>query len=473
MSKKIANFTPILLVKSIKISTFAKKINMKELEILSIIENRMGISSLNDMQKAVLGKSSSMNGDIVLYSPTGSGKTLAYIIPVLKALKDQPEKLQVVIIVPSRELALQIFDILRVIAEGHKVTCCYGGHKVEDEKNSLIVVPEIIVSTPGRLLDHCQRGNIDITNTKQLVIDEFDKCLELGFEDEMKKLIKRMPNLSRRFLTSATMIDTLPEYLRLNSLIEINFSHNRSTSKLKVWQVSSDAPDKLDTLKRLLLSLPEGKSIVFANYRDAVERIHASLVANHIAAGLYHGALDQLSREMAVSMFHNGTYPVLVTTDLGSRGLDISEVKNIIHYHMPVSSESYTHRNGRTARQQACGDAFVIVGPTESVPDYVAFDDEWHIPATLTRNNINAAMATLYFMAGKKEKISKGDIVGFIANNSGNVSAKEIGQIDVRDHYAIVAVPRNNINETLSRLQQAKIKGKRVRISLVKELSRG
>lgn len=442
---------------------------MKEQEILSLARERMGITTLNEMQKRVLDTASTTTGDIILYSPTGSGKTLAFLVPMLKAVKDLPEKLQAIIIVPSRELALQIYDVLRLLAVGHKVTCCYGGHKVEDEKQSLIVVPEIIVSTPGRLLDHCQRNHVDITNVKQLVIDEFDKCLEFGFEDEMKKLVKRMPNLSRRFLTSATMLNELPPYLRLNSPFELDYASGNKPSKLKVWAVNSEDPDKLEMLQRLLLSLPEGKSIVFANYRDAVERIHAYLVSHHIAAGIYHGALDQLSREMAVNMFHNGTYPVLVTTDLGSRGLDISEVKNIVHYHMPVSAESYTHRNGRTARQQASGDAYVICGPNESLPDFITTDDEWHVPARLSRSCIEAHMATLYFMAGKKEKISKGDIVGFIANNS-SVSAKEIGTINVRDHYAIVAVPRAGINETLSTLQAAKIKGKRIRISLVKDL---
>ena len=440
---------------------------MKEQEILSLINERMGIETLNDMQRRVLDAATQSHGDIVLYSPTGSGKTLAYIIPLLKALKNAPQRLHAVVIVPSRELALQIFDVLRAIAVGHKTTCCYGGHKVEDERLSLVVVPEIIVSTPGRLLDHCQRGHIDLNNVAQLVIDEFDKCLELGFEDEMKKLLKRMPNLSRRFLTSATMIDQLPDYLRLNACTELDFTDGAKANRLKVWQVTSDEPDKLETLRRLLLSLPDGRSIVFANYRDAVERIHAFLVSHHIAAGLYHGALDQLSREMALNMFHNGTYPVLVTTDLGSRGLDITNVKNIIHYHMPVSAESYTHRNGRTARQHASGDAFVIVGPNESLPDHVLPDDEWHVPAKLDRNCIESHVATIYFMAGKKEKISKGDIMGFIANNS-DIPAQEIGQIDVRDHYAIAAVPRANVTVTLTRLQTAKLKGKRTRISLVK-----
>lgn len=442
---------------------------MKEQEILRLAAERLGIERLNEMQKHTLNTTTTTNGDIVLYSSTGTGKTLAFVVPLLKAMKPKPEVLQAVIIVPSRELALQIHSVLHSLAVGIKVTCCYGGHKVDDEKRSFIVVPEIIVSTPGRLLDHCQRGNINITNVKQLVIDEFDKCLELGFEDEMRKLLKYMPNLSRRFLTSATMLNEFPPYLKLNSPIELDYVTGIKLSKLKVWSVKSYDVDKLETLTQLLLSLPQGKSIVFVNYRDAVERIHNHLVSHHVAAGLYHGALDQLSRELAVDMFNNGTYPVLVSTDLGARGLDISGIKSIIHYHMPLTVESYTHRNGRTARQQSSGDAYVIVGPNESIPSFVALDDEWHIPAKALHNAIESSMATLYFMAGKKEKISKGDVVGFIANNS-SIMAQDIGNINVRDHYTIVAVPRANINENITRLQSSKIKGKRIRISLVKDL---
>ncbi len=443
---------------------------MKEQEILTQAAARLNITQLNDMQQQVLQATSTSKDDIMLYAPTGTGKTLAFALPLLKSLVDNRRQVQAVVIVPSRELALQIHEVLRQLATGHKVTCCYGGHKVEDERLSLVVEPDIIVSTPGRLLDHCQRKHVEIRNVKTLVIDEFDKCLELGFEDEMKKLMKQMPNLGRRILTSATVMDEVPRYVGVKCLREINFLTGAKKHKIKTWQVNSDEADKLETLRSLLLSLPEGKTIVFANYRNAVERIHAFLVGQHIAAGLYHGALEQLSREMALSMFHNGTYQVLVTTDLGARGLDITDVKNIVHYHLPVSSESYTHRNGRTARQQASGDAFVIVGPTESLPDYVETDDEWHIPAKPARNSINTDVATLYFMAGKKEKISKGDIVGFIANNSKNVNAQQIGNIDVRDHYALVAVPRARITDTLANLQASKIKGKRVRISLVKEL---
>lgn len=442
--------------------------SMKEQKILQLIEQRMGISKLNEMQSHVVNVAATTKCDFVLYSPTGSGKTLAFIIPILKSLKETNDKLQSIVIIPSRELALQIYDILRMLAVGHKVTCCYGGHNVEDERLSLVVTPSIIVSTPGRLLDHCNRGNIDIKNVNMLVIDEFDKSLELGFEEEMKKLLKRMPNLSRRILTSATMIDKLPDYLHLSKdYITLNYLVGYQIPKLKSWLVISHEKDKLDSLQRLLLSLPEGKTIVFANYRDAVERIQLHLVKNHIAAGIYHGALDQLNREMSLAMFHNGTYPVLVTTDLGARGLDISDVKNIVHYHQPISEESFIHRNGRTARQQASGDVYILVGPEESIKDYITYNDEWHIPASLTRNSIETRMATLYIMAGKKEKISKGDIVGYIANNS-NVEAKEIGIIDVRDHYSLVAIPRDNINEIINNLQKAKIKGKRCRISLVK-----
>ena len=171
---------------------------MKEQEILSLINERLGISDLNDLQKSVL-KNLKISSSAIIYSPTGSGKTLAFSVTLLKALKNfDTEKLQAVIIAPSRELVIQISDVIRPIAPDYKVTSLYGGHNVADEKNSLQNVPSIIVGTPGRLLDHANRGNIDLTNVRQLILDEFDKCLELGFEEEMRKLLKKMPNLSRK-----------------------------------------------------------------------------------------------------------------------------------------------------------------------------------------------------------------------------------------------------------------------------------
>ena len=440
---------------------------MKEQELLAIVKERMGIESLNEMQRQALDAWKSGRGDLVLYSPTGTGKTLAFSLCLLQALQPPMQQLQAVVLSPSRELAMQTAEVLRSLAAGYKVTPCYGGHAVADEKASLAVTPDIIVATPGRLLDHQRRDHINIGGARLLVLDEMDKSLELGFEDEMRQLIKRMPHLKRRILASATVLDVIPEYARLHNPFTLNVldGDEQPAERITVRQVTSSSKDKLDTLHQLLLSLDGGKTIVFANYRESVERIHQALLKAGIDAGLYHGALEQQDRECAVARLNNGSVNVLVATDLAARGLDIDTVEHIIHYHLPVNEQAYTHRNGRTARVDATGNAYLIVAEGETLPDWVTVDETFELhPAA--RMPV-ASMATLYFQAGKKEKLSRGDIMGFIANN-GDIDASSIGRIDLRDHYALAAVPRKQAKKVLQRLQAAKIKGKKVRISLLK-----
>ena len=438
---------------------------MKQKDILSALKSHYGIEHLNEMQNAVLSASGEQ-GDIVLLSPTGSGKTIAFLVPLLKSLKEPNGNLQAVIIAPSRELVMQIGKVARDIATGYKVTCCYGGHNVLDEKQSLSVAPSIIVSTPGRLLDHINREHIDVHSTRLLVLDEFDKSLELGFQDEMRKILRRMPNISRRFLTSATNIEEIPDFVRVFKPKTVDFREQKDEldERTTVLRVNSDDKDKLQALLKLLKNIPDGRTIVFANYREAVERIYYFLKDNDVPVGVYHGGLDQIDREKAIAMFNNGSYSVMITTDLGARGLDIAEVMNIIHYHIPTSEETYTHRNGRTARVKAKGNVYVLVNSADNLPEYMEFNGELeiHDDAEMT---IKAQYATLYFQAGKKEKISRGDIVGFISKNGG-IEGSEIGTIDLHDHYALVAIPQEKAKMVLNNIQRLKIKNKRVRITL-------
>ena len=440
---------------------------MKTEDILSAARERLGIDCLNEMQLKALEAWKTGGNDLVLYSPTGTGKTLAFALCLLQSMKPPMGQLQAVVLAPSRELVMQTAQVLRTIATDYKVTPCYGGHAVSDERASLSVTPDVIVATPGRLLDHQRRGHIDLSGTRLLVLDEMDKALELGFEDEMRQLLRHMPRLNRRILASATVLKVVPDYVRLHNPFTLNVLAETAqpADRIKVWQVNSDSKDKLGALRDLLLTLDCGKAIVFANYRESAERIYQWLSAQAIDAALYHGAMDQQERECAVAMFNNGSVNVLVSTDLASRGLDIDQVEHIIHYHLPVSEQAYIHRNGRTARVSATGEAYVITASSEALPVWVIVDEQLtlHPVARAT----SAAMATLYFQAGKKEKLSRGDIMGFIANNGG-IEAAAIGRIDVRDHYALAAVPRKHAQEVLRRLQTAKIKGRKVRISLLK-----
>lgn len=441
---------------------------MKLTEIYSRLSSRLAIESLNDLQRTVVDCSRNSFNDIIIYAPTGSGKTLAYVIPMLEDLSVNGIGVQAVVIAPSRELVLQIFSVIQSLAQGMKVSCCYGGHPTEDERLSLQVTPAILVSTPGRLLDHIHRGHIDISTAKWLVLDEFDKSLELGFEEEMRELFGLMPDFKRRILTSATVLDKMPQYVCLNDVKIVDFldNVNSPSNRMTVFSVRSFGANKPQMLMKLLNSFETGKSIVFLNHREEVERMNTLLLDYGFSSGMYHGGMEQLEREKAVALFRNGSLMVLVTTDLASRGLDIVDVQHIIHYDIPLTPEVYIHRNGRTARVDANGLVYVFI--EDNCPDFIQIDQSLELAGDIIHSKREAPMATLHFAAGRKEKISRGDIVGFILANS-DLTSKDIGKIDIADHYALVAVPRGALNSLIAQLQKARIKGQKVRITLAKQ----
>ncbi|MCM1503924.1 MAG: DEAD/DEAH box helicase [Muribaculum sp.] len=437
---------------------------MKQSEILSNISSKLGIESLNPMQREVMECRAS---DIILLSPTGSGKTLAFAIAMLSVLPKPQGKVLGVVIAPSRELVMQTYRVIRDIATGYKVSAFYGGHSMTDEKNSLSQTPDIVIATPGRLLDHINRKQIDLYTTRVLVLDEYDKSLELGFQDEMKKIIRTMPNLSRSILTSATRLDEFPKFFKLSNPVTLDFLETSSEpgKRMQIVEVESPSRDKLATLADLLRSLADGKVIVFVNHRESADRVYEFLKKENLPVGIYHGALDQNDREKAIDLLNNGTTPILVSTDLGARGLDIDEIKNIIHYHIPLTEQTWTHRNGRTARVNASGTVYVITSEADSLPEYIVFDRAYS-PTGHSDNPIKASYATVYFNAGKKEKISRGDIAGFLMK-IGGLSAQQVGKIVVRDHSALAAIPAELAKETIAKVTNEKLKGKRVRISLM------
>ncbi len=445
--------------------------NMREKEFLPAVKDRLGIEQLNEMQQKMMA-SASESRDIILLSPTGSGKTLAFILPVMKMLKSPTGRVQCVVIAPSRELVVQIAGVMREVGQGMRVIALYGGHKVEDEVNSLKVVPDIIVATPGRLLDHAVRRNVDLLPVRILVLDEFDKSLELGFEEEMCKLIKRMKNVSRVILTSATSADVLPDFLSLNNPITIDYlGGNRSLrSRMNVHRVASDGKDKLESLLTLLNNISQGdrpeKTIIFVNHRESAERVYDFLRKKKVSCVLYHGALDQRERETALALFNSDSRPILIATDLAARGLDIEKVKSVVHYHQPLTSEAYTHRNGRTARVEEEGDVYVLIGPDEEVKDFVEFDDTFPLDSE-RKGVLRSRFMTLYISAGKREKVSRGDILGFLVKEC-NVDPSAIGKINVYDHYSLVAVKEDAVASLLNEVANKKLKGEKRKITPLK-----
>lgn len=438
---------------------------MTEKDILNAISSRLGIKELNPMQRSMSGIG--IKGTYILLAPTGSGKTIAFTIPMLRSLDEGGEGVRAVVIAPSRELVIQTADVVRRVAAGLKTVAFYGGHPMQEEINSLSVVPDIVVATPGRLLDHLKRHTIDLSGVATIVLDEYDKALELGFADEMKRVCRKMSGARLVILTSATPLAELPPFLPKTAKVEtIDFSGSSSPrEKMQIVHVPSAVRDKIDTLTDLLKSLPNGRVIVFANHRESAERIYKAVRKAGLPVGLYHGGLDQMERENAVEMLNNGSTPILVSTDLGARGLDIAGLSAVVHYHLPTSAEAWTHRNGRTARQDASGEVYVITSDDETIPEYIEWDREY-IPQGVSSDPIKATMSTLYFNVGKKEKISRGDIVGFLIAKGG-VDASQIGRIALRDHSALVAVPASDATRIVKAIAGEKIKNTRVKVTIL------
>ena len=424
------------------------------------ILDKLGIE-LNDMQQEAMQAILHGNQDVVVLSPTGSGKTLAYLLPLSQLVDAADDEPQAIVVTPGRELALQSANVLKNMGSGLRAMACYGGRATMDEHRVMKQVrPQIVFGTPGRLNDHLDKGNLSPYHIKYLVIDEFDKCLEMGFQDEMSRLIGSLPGLRRHFLLSATEAEEIPRFVHMGRVDKIDYrmDEEQVPERVHIYKVESPVKDKLESLSQLLRSLGDTSSIVFLNYRDSVERTNNYLVEHGFSTAYFHGGLEQKEREAALYRFSNGSANIFVSTDLASRGLDIPDIDNIIHYHLPESEDGYIHRVGRTARWEAKGRAFFLLGPGEQIPDYVDAEVEnYEIPAELPEP-AKPKMATIYIGKGKKDKISKGDILGFLCKKGG-LKASEIGKIDVNDRYAYAAVARPKLRSVLNQVKGEKIKG--------------
>lgn len=422
------------------------------------------------MQLASL-KANKETDNIILLSATGSGKTLAYLLSIVQVLEPAGKKVQALILVPSRELAIQIDEVFRKMATGFKVTCCYGGHKRETEENNLKQSPAVIIGTPGRVADHIRRNNFELEEISTLVLDEFDKSLELGFQEEMAFIIGSLPAVKKRMLTSATESVGIPDFIGMVSPLRLNYlsplTEKDVADELVTMTVSSPDKDKVETLFRLICFIGNKSMIVFCNHRESVERTSHLLKEKGIVNVFYHGGMEQQERESAMSKFKNGTSNVLVTTDLASRGLDIPDIKYIIHFHLPATTDVYTHRNGRTARMEAGGKTVLILSGEEKLPGYITGDvTEIALPERLELPE-KPKWSTLFIAAGKKDKVNKIDIVGFLSNK-GHLKKDDIGLIDVKDFFSFVAVRKLKVGQVLEFIKDEKIKNKKVKIAIAK-----
>ncbi len=432
----------------------------------SSILSHFNITELNEMQKAAIDSIQKQN-DIVLIAPTGSGKTLAYLLPILQLLDSEKEGVQVLILVPTRELAIQIEKVFKQMSTPYKINSCYGGHAVGVEENNLAHPPAVLVGTPGRISHHLRKNNLRTELIQTLILDEFDKSLEMGFKVEMEDIIRSCKNIHKRILISATTLKEIPDFVGMGNKKVLNYTtdHHQLKSSLIVKAVRVGSDDKLEALMLLLGGINARSAIVFCNHRDAVNRISEQLEIHKVAHGFYHGGLEQIDREKTLIKLRNGSINLLITTDLAARGLDIPEIDAVIHYQFPATEDVMIHRNGRTARMNGVGTSYFLLDKDDHLPVFLdQTPEEMELPKKLILPKA-AEWKTLYIGAGKKDKINKMDIVGMLLQK-GQLQKDELGKIEVLDHSAYAAVKASKIVKTLQLVKEEKIKNKKVKMEI-------
>lgn len=425
---------------------------------------KLGITSLNKMQQEML-ESSKTNKEIILHAPTGSGKTVAFLLTALEKLNKEQTTVQLLIISPTRELSIQIEDVFKKLSTGFKVNTCYGGHSMRVEENNLSVPPAVLIGTPGRLADHVRRSNIDLSEVHTLVLDEFDKSLQMGFESDMTEIISELKALQNKYLVSATKLEKIPAFTQIKNPITIDFLVEKS-HQINYFGVKMNDEDKLGLLLELLCNLPEGKTIVFCNHREPVVEITDFLKENGVIAVAYHGGMEQDDRERALIRFRNGSSNFLISTDLAARGLDIPAVEHVIHYQLPLKEAEFIHRSGRTGRQDADGVVFMLLDAKKSVPEFIP---EHHDYEVIHNEPLPEPpkWKTIYISAGKKDKVNKIDIVGFL-HKMGGLKQEEIGLITVMDYSSFAAISSDVAEDVVPELRDQKIKGKKQKIGFAR-----
>ena len=429
----------------------------------------LGIESLNDMQVAAQ-ETILRDNNVLLLSPTGSGKTLAFLLPIFEILEPEVKSVQCLILVPSRELALQIEQVWKKMGTEYKVNVCYGGHSIDTEIKNLSNPPAVLIGTPGRIADHLDRGTFKTENIQTLILDEFDKSLQLGFHEEMSFIINKLSKLNKRILVSATSDVEIPKYTRVVHPTILDFiPEEEEKNNLALKMVVSKEKDKINSLFHLICSLNSESALIFCNHRDAAERISDTLNEKGIYATYYHGGMDQDERERALIQFRNGSVSYLVTTDLAARGLDIPEMKHVIHYHLPSKEDEFTHRNGRTARMLASGTAYILVHESEKKLDYIDYGMKVLNVDSNSKLPKAPEFQTIYVSGGKKNKLNKIDIVGFFSQK-GKLEKGDLGLIEVKDFISFAAVKSSKVKDLLKLIRDEKMKGKKFKIEVARKV---
>ncbi len=427
---------------------------------------RLGYQSMTPVQAATLpiilrGK------DLLAQAKTGSGKTAAFGIGLLNRIDVRQQQVQALVLCPTRELADQVAKALRQLARAipnTKILTLSGGVPFAPQQNSLRHPPQIVVGTPGRVLKHLQKKSLSLDTLTTLVLDEADRMLDMGFIEEIETIIRATPKTRQTLLFSATYpadVRTLSDSIQRDTA-HIETVSEEPPNRIEEHFYQTPHRERLETLLRILSHHPSSNTLIFSNTKQQCREISQQLNQRQIDTLALHGDLDQRQRNDAWIQFSNGSYPVLVATDVAARGLDISQLGMVINYEAPQDGATYTHRIGRTGRAGEHGLAITLVSPRDE--ERVA---TFSTPApTLTPTSqlpessldgLQAEYQTLLIQGGKRDKLRPGDIVGALTQG-GKLSGDQIGNINIFDRQSYVAVKHPLAKKACSLLEQGRIK---------------
>ncbi len=465
-------------------------------ELLKSIEG-LGYKKPSEVQEKVIPEIL-LNKDVIVKSQTGSGKTAAFAIPVCEKIEWEENSPQVLVLTPTRELAVQVTEDISNIGRFKRIkaVAVFGKEPISEQERKLKQKTHIVVGTPGRVLDHIDRGSLNTSKIKYFVIDEADEMLNMGFIGQVEGVIRRIPKKKVTMLFSATIPDEIKELCEkyMHRPVDISIKNQKLiTSNIDHNLYYVDYENKLKVLNDILICEKPETAVVFAKTKENVDIVFDYLKSKEYSVNKIHGGMLQKERLNTMESFRRGDFRLLIATDLASRGIDIEGITHVINYDLPVEKEAYVHRIGRSGRAGAKGKAIslCVEGKNkllQEIEEYIGFD----IPVCELpdiRNvknegiellkckpkrkkekakNINANITKIYLNGGKKKKIRAGDIVGAICKIEG-VTSEDIGIIDVQDAVSYVDILNGKGKKVIDELKNMTIKGKKINVEKAKK----
>ncbi|MFY2507099.1 ATP-dependent RNA helicase DbpA [Vibrio pectenicida] len=417
--------------------------------------------------------------DVIGQGKTGSGKTAAFSLGLLSNLNVKRFRVQSLVLCPTRELADQVAQEIRLLARGiHniKVLTLCGGMPMGPQIGSLEHGAHILVGTPGRILDHLSKGRINLEEINTLVLDEADRMLDMGFEEAIDAIVEQAPKARQTLLFSATFPENIvvlaAKVMQEPQMIKVESTHQLTTIEQRFYQLET-RQDRDEALEALLLTHKPESSVVFCNTKKEVQNVADELVYRGFSVVELHGDMEQRDREQSLTMFANKSISILVATDVAARGLDVDNLDAVFNYELSRDPEVHVHRIGRTGRAGAKGVAYSFYSEKESYR--VARIDEYMdieiSPAILPEKPLEKPfypkMQTIQILGGKKQKVRAGDILGALTKQAG-LDGKKIGKIKILSMVSYVAVEHQLVKPALKQLQNGKMKGKNFKARVMK-----